>query len=65
MLERLNTFWDGPRLGYLEQISIASALEQGHAYTVYSYEPDRLDGVPEGAELRDAREVMTDPRRTK
>ena len=65
MLERLNTFWDGPRLGYLEQLSVMSALEQGHAYTVYSYEPDRLDGVPEGAELRDAREVMTDPRRTK
>jgi hypothetical protein len=58
MLKRLNSLWDGDRLGYLEQLSLVSAMELGHPMTVYSYTPDELLGVPTGVELRDAREIM-------
>lgn len=64
-IDALNTLWFGDRLRYLERLSIASALANGHAVRVYSYAPDRLQGVPDGVELRDAREVMSDPRRTR
>ena len=65
MLDRLNALWFGDRLSYLEQLSIKTALALGHPYTVFSYSPDKLSGVPDGAELRDAREVMVDERRIK
>lgn len=65
MLERLNTLWFGGRLGYLERLSIASALKVGHPVTVYSYEPGSLAGLPAGAEVADAREVMADERRVR
>lgn len=65
MLERLNGLWFGDALGYLEQLSIVSAMALGHPYTLYSYTPERLSGVPEGVDVRDAREVMTDPKRMK
>lgn len=65
MLERVNTLWFGERLGYLEQLSIVSAMRAGHPVTVYSYKPEALSGVPEGAEVRNAAEVMDDERRVK
>lgn len=65
MLQRLNSLWFGSELGYLEQLSIKSALALGHPYTLYSYEPEQLKGVPEGVDLRNAFEVMNDPKRTK
>src|SRR3982074_155733 len=58
MLERLNSLWVGNRLGYLEQLSLKSAVAVGHPMTLYSYTPESLRGVPEGVELRDASEVM-------
>ena len=58
MLERLNSLWVGDHLGYIEQLCLASALAVGHRFTLYSYSPDTLRGVPEGIDLRDAREVM-------
>jgi hypothetical protein len=64
-LERLNALWFGDRLAYLEQLSILSALAHGHAYTLYSYKPESLQGVPAGVEVRDAAEVMSDPRRVR
>ena len=64
-LERLNALWFGERLGYLEQLSIISAQVQGHPYTLYSYTPELLQGVPPGVEVRDAAEVMSDPRRVR
>lgn len=63
MLDRLNALWFEGRLGYLERLSIASAMKQGHAVTVYSYKPETLTNVPDGADLRHASEVMDDPRR--
>ncbi len=33
-------------------------MSHGHEFTVYSYTPDELKGVPTGVEVRDAREIM-------
>lgn len=57
-LPRLCSLWVGDRLGYLEQLCLRSARSVGHEVTLYSYEPERLCGVPDAIELRDAREVM-------
>ena len=58
MLRVLNSVWVGETLGPLEQLCVLSGLAAGHPYHIYSYEPGRLSGVPEGAEVRDAAEVM-------
>ncbi|WP_395622891.1 hypothetical protein [Sphingomonas daechungensis] len=57
-MQVLNTLWVGDQLGKLEQLCVLSGLAAGHPYHVYSYEPDKLRGVPDGAEVRDAAEVM-------
>lgn len=57
-MQVLNSLWVGDQLGGLEQLCILSGLAAGHPYHVYSYEPEKLRGVPPGAELRDAAEVM-------
>ena len=57
MLERVNSLWVGEELGYIERVSIVSALSVGHPFTLYSYTPESLCNVPSGAEVRDAREV--------
>lgn len=63
MMERLNTLWFEGRLGYMERLSLASARAQGHPVTIFSYQPQSLSSVPDGVEVRDAREVMDDPTR--
>lgn len=40
-------------------------MAMGHHLTIYSYEPGAISGVPAGVEVRDANEVMSDPRRTR
>ena len=65
MTAHINTLWFGESLGYLERLSIHSALAAGHQLTIWSYTPGALRGVPDGVPVRDAREVMCDPRRTK
>src|SRR5690242_2392198 len=62
MLERLNSLWVGERLGYIEQLCIASAMVAGHPFTLYSYTPDIIENVPDGVEIRDAREIMPEER---
>ncbi|MGX7953612.1 hypothetical protein ACWPM1_13750 [Tsuneonella sp. HG249] len=64
-MDRLNTLWFEGRLGYMEQLSIASALAQGHQVRIFSYNPGTLAGVPDAVEMRDAREVMDDERRVR
>jgi hypothetical protein len=56
--------WVGETLGPLERLCIMSGLAAGHPFHVYSYEPDRLKGVPDGAEVRDAAEIMPRARMT-
>lgn len=57
-LPHLNSLWVGPRLDYLERLCLASAKAAGHDFTLWSYEPDELEGVPPGTNVRDAAEVM-------
>ena len=57
MLPRLNSLWIGEQLGYIEKLTLASALSVGHSFTLYSYAPEKLRGVPTGVEIRDANEV--------
>lgn len=54
----LHSLWVGPRLDYLERLCLASAKATGHEFTLWSYDPLELDGVPPGTDLRDAAEVM-------
>ncbi|MEL7215468.1 MAG: hypothetical protein AAGJ96_05975 [Pseudomonadota bacterium] len=49
-------FWAGETLGFIEQLSIQSALDAGHRYLLFSYEP--VLNAPSGAEVRDARTVL-------
>lgn len=62
MPPHLNSLWVGDRLGYIERLCLASARAVGHGFTLYSYTPDTLKGVPTGIELRNAREVMPEER---
>ena len=57
-LQKLNSLWVGNKLGYLERLCLVSGLATGHEFTLWSYEPEKLEGVPVGIELRDAAEVM-------
>jgi hypothetical protein len=58
MFDRLNSLWIGEQLGYIEKLTMASALSVGHPFTLYSYTAEKLRGVPSGVEVRDANEVV-------
>jgi len=58
VFDRLNSLWIGEHLGYVERLTMVSALSVGHPFTLYSYTPDKLCGVPDGVEVRDANEVV-------
>ena len=47
-------FW--PKLTSMEQMSIRSFLENGYEYHLYAYGP--VEGVPDGAIVKDANEIM-------
>jgi mannosyltransferase OCH1-like enzyme len=48
--------WIGEKLSAMEQLSIASFLQNGHDYHLYAYEPIRE--VPHGVKMCDAEEVL-------
>jgi len=54
------TLWIGDRLGPVERACLRSVMRQGHRLTLYCYRVP--EGVPEGAELRDAAEVVPEAR---
>jgi hypothetical protein len=58
MIPGLNSLWIGEQLGYIERLTLASALAVGHAFVIYSYIPEKLRGVPGGVEVRDANQVV-------
>ena len=57
-LPKLNSLWVGQKLSYLERLCLASAKAVGHEFTLWSYDPEKLEGVPEGTDVRNAAEVM-------
>src|SRR5690554_1539983 len=54
-LPTIVSFWHGP-LSWLETLCINSFLRQGHPIAVYSFDP--IENLPEGAEWRDAADVL-------
>jgi hypothetical protein len=55
-MDTMQGLWVGPRLSTMEQLSIASFLAHGHPYHLYVYED--VTGVPAGAEVKDANEIL-------
>ncbi|HWL58450.1 MAG TPA: glycosyltransferase family 2 protein [Paracoccus sp. (in: a-proteobacteria)] len=51
----IGSLWIGGALSWLEIASIRSFVDLGHDYILYAY--DEIPNVPEGARLRDAREI--------
>jgi hypothetical protein len=58
LLDPLNSLWIGDKLGYVERLTMVSALLVGHPFRLYSYNAEILCGVPSGVEVRDANEVV-------
>lgn len=48
--------WIGPELSVMEQLSVASFLQNGHEYHLYIY--DELKNVPDGTVTMDANEIL-------
>jgi hypothetical protein len=54
--EIVQSLWIGDRLSTMEQLCIQSFLDHGHPYHLYCYQ--EIAGVPEGAVVRDGREIL-------
>lgn len=54
--DALVALWIGPRLSFLEQACLRSAVSHGHQVALYCYAPP--EGVPDGIELRDAAAIL-------
>lgn len=52
----LASFWHGDPLTALETACLASFVQQGYDVTVYGY--DKLEGLPDGVQYGDAREIV-------
>ena len=56
--QAIGTYWHGLKLSRFEQVCLLSMLKQGHSVTLFCH--DNVKGVPEGVEIRDAREITGD-----
>src|SRR6185503_7281486 len=56
MNEIIQGLWIGAELSVMEQLSIASFLENGHDYHLYVY--DAVKNVPARAVIKDANEIL-------
>jgi alpha 1,4-glycosyltransferase len=56
----IQSLWIGPRLSQMEQLSITSFLRNGHPFHLYAYQP--IQGVPDGAVVLDANEILPSSR---
>ena len=65
MSNQINTLWYKGDLGYMERLSLSSAVAQGHDVVLYSYDPDSVSAVPDGVEVRHGLQVLDDPKRTR
>ena len=52
----VQSLWIGSRLSVMEQLSIRSFLDQGHAFHLYAYQP--LQNVPAGTIVRPGNEIL-------
>jgi len=54
--EVIQGLWIGRHLSLMEQLSIKSFLANGHAVHLYTY--SKINGVPSGALIKEAREIL-------
>ena len=55
-LNELHSLWIGDTAGWIEKLCLKTWLAMGHKAVVWTYGP--VEGMPEGIELRDAREIV-------
>jgi len=55
-LTTIHMFWHGPALSRVERLAVASFLHHGHPVDLHVY--DEPAGVPAGARLRDAADIL-------
>jgi hypothetical protein len=55
-LSIMQSLWIGPRLSTMERLSINSFLAHGHEFHLHVY--DEMEGVPAGAMLKDANDIL-------
>lgn len=56
MSDIIQGLWIGPELSVMEQMSVASFVQNGHEYHLYVY--DEMKNVPAGAVVKDANEIL-------
>ena len=56
MNDIIQGLWIGSELSVMEQLSIASFLQNGHEYHLYVY--DELKNVPRGTTIKDANKIL-------
>src|SRR6185369_8610758 len=56
MSEVIQGLWIGAELSVMEQLSVASFLQNGHEYQLYVY--DEVQNVPAGAVIKNANEIL-------
>jgi mannosyltransferase OCH1-like enzyme len=56
----IQSLWIGPRLSTMERLSIASFLKNDNDYHLYTY--GKVDGIPSGTVVLDAREILPESR---
>ena len=56
MLPVIQSLWIGDPLSQLEKLCVRSFLHHGHAFHLYVY--DDVPGIPDGAEVKDANEIL-------
>ena len=55
-LPEIHSLWIGPRLAWIELLSLHSWLAHGHRVTLWCYEP--IEGVPDGVHTADAAAIL-------
>lgn len=56
MLPNIQSLWLGPPLSNLEKLCVQSFLDHGHEFHLYTYAD--IEGVPEGATIKDGNEIL-------
>lgn len=52
----IQSLWIGPPFSNLEKLCVQSFLDHGHGFHLYTYA--NIDGVPEGAVIKDGNEIL-------
>lgn len=56
----VSSFWHGGDLSDLEVTCIRSFLYHGYEYNLYLYNESKVDNIPEGVEIKDASEILSE-----